>query len=62
MNKVESVTQSREKLHISVEKLLSKFRAAGIHISVPDVRDYNTIVTLDISYFDGLTDIKKYKP
>ncbi len=57
VNKVESVTGSREKLHISLDKLLSKIRAAGIYLSAPDFRDNDKVITLDISYFDGLTNV-----
>lgn len=57
MNKIETVTQSRDKLHISVNKLISKLQSAGITVFTPNCSDYNKIVTLDISYFDGLTKI-----
>ena len=55
MNKIEGLTQSRDLLHISVSTLLSKLRSAGINVFVPNTNDNNKIVTMDISYFDGLT-------
>lgn len=59
MNKIETLTGSRELLHISIEKLLGKLRGAGIHLYAPNCADNSKIVTLDISYFDGLTKITK---